>query len=190
MSDPPSSDEGEPTGLQAQLSSLMSGLHENAERLRQCREDYETKMAACAEQKVEKDGIVEEMRAGLQNLISARTEETTHSAPRQTTAGSHSLREGQATARAVHALCTDHAPDQAQPGQTCRTNCARTTSTSLMRSGCSQKVGTPPCGGCIVTPELSDRSPHCRLLESRHSRERSHAELLHALRDRRSTPSQ
>lgn len=109
MSDPQPPDEGESTGLQAQLSSLMAGLHENTELLRQCREDYETKLAACAEQKAEKDGVVEEMRAGLQNLISARTEDNVHSAPRQTTAGSHSLREGcpagQANARCTCIVC-------------------------------------------------------------------------------------
>ena len=105
----PSGDEDEPSGLQAQLSALMSGLNENTERLRQCKEDYATKMAACAEKKAEKDSQVEEMRTGLHNLISARTEDSNHNAYRQATAGSHMLREGlpagQANARCTCIVC-------------------------------------------------------------------------------------
>lgn len=96
-SQPPNEDEDESSRLQVQLASLMAGLHENTERLRQCKEDYETKMAACAQRKAERDGQVEEMRAGLRNLISARAEE---GVSRQTSTGSHNLRDGRPAAQA------------------------------------------------------------------------------------------
>lgn len=90
--EPPNEDES--SRLQVQLASLMAELQGNTEQLRQCKEDCGTKMAACVKWKVEKDGQVAEMRAGLQNLISARAQESVRSAPRQTSEGSHSLREG------------------------------------------------------------------------------------------------
>ncbi|KZT73862.1 hypothetical protein DAEQUDRAFT_721331 [Daedalea quercina L-15889] len=121
---------------QDQLSSLASELYENTERLRQCKADYEARMAALAARKSEKDHRVEEMRAGLQELISAREDDRARSATRQTT--------------------TDPTPTWTD-----------------------------------VLHQLRENHEHfvdsVRVLaeESRHWRQRSHEELLHALRDRR-----
>ncbi|KAH9936229.1 uncharacterized protein B0H18DRAFT_972931 [Fomitopsis serialis] len=120
---------------QDQLSSLASELHVNGAMLRQCKASSETRMAVCAARKSEKGRQVEEMRAGLEELISGREDDGARSAVRQSSTGPtwtevlHQLRENH-----------EHFVDSVR-----------------------------------VLAE-----------ESRHWRERAHAELLHALRDRRS----